>query len=161
MARPIAMDAPSRDFGREREARLESAPLDHAEALLDAYELLEQLHRSGALAVLRGVLGARDELTEKLAGAADTPQAMNALRNVVLLGKMLGSIDPEVMESYVAAAIGAAGDKPDPASEPPGLLAVLKQLRRREVRRSLVFINRFLEILGSGLGRKRGAAKES
>jgi uncharacterized protein YjgD (DUF1641 family) len=161
MARPIALETPPRDRRKEREAQLAKAPLDHAAALLDAYELLEQLHKSGALELLRGVLGARDKLTEDLAAAADTPQAVNALRNAILLGKMLGSIDPEVMESFTAAVAGTAGRKPDPATEPPGLLAVLSQLRRREVRRALGLGSRFLEILGSGLGQKRGTKPTS
>ena len=161
MAHPIALEAPARDLPKEREAQLENAPLDHAPALLDAYELLEQLHRSGALELLRGALGASGKLAEKAAAAADTPQSVNALRNAILLGKMLGSIDPEVMESYTAAVIGTVGHKPDTNSEPPGLFAILRQLRRREVRRTLALINRFLEILGSGLGRKRSAIGRS
>jgi uncharacterized protein YjgD (DUF1641 family) len=155
MARSIALETPPRDLRKEREAQLANAPLDHAEALLDAYELLGQLHKSGALELLRGLLGARDKLTEDLAAAADTPQAVNALRNAILLGKMLGSIDPEVMESFVAAAAGTVGHKSDSAAEPPGLLAVLNQLRRREVRRVFALAGRFLEIFGDRLGQKR------
>jgi uncharacterized protein YjgD (DUF1641 family) len=161
MARPIVLEAPARDLRKEHEAQLENAPLDHAPALLDAYELLEQLHQSGVFELLRGVLGAGDKLVENVAAAADTPQAVNALRNAILLGKMLGSIDPEVMESYTAAVIGTVGHKPNPDSEPPGLFAVFNQLRRREVRRTLALVNRFLEILGNRLSQKRSATGQS
>lgn len=161
MAQPIPLEAPGRDLRRERAARLESAGIDHAEALLDAYELLETLHRTRTLELLRGALGARDQLTETVAAAAGTPQAINGMRNLILLARMLGSIDPQVMESYVSAVIGAAGQMPDAAAEPPGLLAVLSQLRRREVRRALAFINSFLELLGAGLGKKRVSQQQS
>jgi uncharacterized protein YjgD (DUF1641 family) len=160
MAHPIQLESPARDLRRERTARLESAGIDHAEALLEAYELLEQLHQSRTLELLRGALGARDELAETVAAAADTPQSVNALRNLILLAKMLGSIDPQVMESCVAAVAGAAGHLPDASAEPPGLFALFGQLRRREVRRALAFLTRFLGLLGAGLGKKRAPAQQ-
>ena len=161
MARPIALETPPRDLRKEREAQLANAQLDHAEALLDAYELIEQLHKSRAFELLRGALGASGELTERAAAAADTPQATKALRNLVLLGKLLSSVDPDVMESYVSAVVGTVGHKPVPAAEPPSLWAILKQLSRREVRRTLALVNQFLEILGAGLSQKRRASHES
>jgi uncharacterized protein YjgD (DUF1641 family) len=161
MAQPIPLEAPPRDLRREQAQRLEAARLDHAEALLEGYELIEQLHQSRTLELLRGAVGARGQLSETLAAAADMPQGVNALRNLALLAKMLGSIDPQVMESYVGAVVGAAGSVRAGEADPPGLLAVLKQLRRREVRRALEFINRFLELLGTGLAEKRAAEKKS
>jgi uncharacterized protein YjgD (DUF1641 family) len=158
MARPIALEAPPRDLRKEREEQLENAHLDHAAALLDAYELLEQLHKSRAFELLRAALGAGGKLTEIAADAADTPQAVNAMRNAILLGKLLGSIDPEVMESCVAAVNGTIRYAAEPQSEPPSLWALFKQLRRRETRRALVLVTRFLEILGNRLGQKRSAA---
>jgi uncharacterized protein YjgD (DUF1641 family) len=152
MAQPIPLETPTRDLRKERAERLEAARLDHAEALLEAYDLIEELHRSRTLEMLRGLLAARRELAETLAGAADTPEGANGLRNLILLTKMLGSIDPRVMESYVAAVIGTVGRPPEIAAEPPGILTVLNQLRRREVRRALALVNRFLEILGTRLG---------
>ena len=161
MAQPIPLEAPPRDLRRERAAQLESAGVDHAEALLEAYELLEQLHRSRTLELLRGALGARGKISETVASAADSPQGVNAMRNLALLLKMLGSIDPQVMESYAGAVIGAFGSARDVEADPPSLWTILKQLRRREVRRALAFINRFLALLGAGLGRQRAAAPKS
>jgi uncharacterized protein YjgD (DUF1641 family) len=160
MARPIVLETPPRDLRKEREERLKQAQIDHAEAILNAYELIEQLHRSRAFELLRGAFGASGQLTEKVAGAADTPQAVNALRNLILLTKMLGSIDPEIMESYAAAVAGTLGHKPNPDTEPPGLFAVLNQMRRREIRRALMLVTRFLAILGGRLGQKRSADRK-
>ena len=155
MAQPIPLEAPPRDLSKERAERLEAARLKHAEALLEAYELIEQLHTSRTLELLRGALGARGELAETLARTAGTPEGANGLRNLILLAKMLGSIDPRVMESYVAAVIGTVSRPPAVADDPPGILTVLNQLRRREVRRALALVNRFLEILGTRLGQIR------
>ena len=156
MAQPIALETPPRDLRKEREEQLKQAQIDHAEAILNAYEVLEQLHKSRAFELLRGAFGASGQLTEKVASAADTPQAVNAMRNLILLAKMLGSIDPQMMESYVAAVTGSIGHKPRPDIEPPGLFSILNQLRRREVRRALALVNRFLEIFGNRLGPKTG-----
>ncbi len=155
MAQPIPLEAPPRDLERERAERLAAARLNHADALLEAYELIGQLHSSRTLELLRGALGARGDLAETLVQAANTPEGANGLRNLILLAKMLGSIDPQVMESYVAAVTGAVGQPPDPKTEPPGILTVLNQLRRREVRRALALVNRFLEIFGTRLGQIR------
>ena len=40
------------------------------------------------------------------------------------------------------------GEYKKPAIEPPGLFALLCQFRRKELRRSVALINRFLENLG-------------
>ena len=49
MAQPIPLELPPRDPRKELLDRLESAPLEHAEALLDVFDLLEELHQAGAL----------------------------------------------------------------------------------------------------------------
>jgi len=42
MARPIPLNLPPRDPRQELRKRLEEAPIEHAEALLDSWELLQQ-----------------------------------------------------------------------------------------------------------------------
>ena len=68
----------------------------HAEAVLSAYALLQQLHDTGTLDVLRGALGAGDVLVEHVVSLVTAPESITALRNVILIGKVLGSINPEV-----------------------------------------------------------------
>jgi uncharacterized protein YjgD (DUF1641 family) len=154
MAVPIALEIPPRDARKELLARLESAPAEHAEALLDGYELVQQLHEAGVFEVLRGVLSAKDKVVETAVGAAQKPDAVDALRNAIILGKMLGSINPELMQCYAAAVGETLGSERKPVIEPPGLLSLLGQFRRKELRRSVALINRFLESLGHQLKSK-------
>ena len=98
MAQPIPLNLPPRDPRKELLDRLERAPQEHAEALLDGYELLEQLRQSGILQLLRGTLSAGDEILERVAGAAKSPQGTRALRNLLILGQILSSIDPDLLE---------------------------------------------------------------
>ncbi len=57
MAQPISLEIPPRDPRKELIARLERAPVEHAEAILSAYEVLQGLHDRQVLEMLRGLLG--------------------------------------------------------------------------------------------------------
>ena len=47
MAQPIPLEIPPRNPRAELRSRLEQAPEEHAEAVLAAYEVLQQLHERG------------------------------------------------------------------------------------------------------------------
>ncbi|MGA8530401.1 MAG: hypothetical protein WB622_11855 [Acidobacteriaceae bacterium] len=135
-------------------ARLEKAPAEHAEALLDAYELIEQAHEAGVFEVLRGVLSAKDHVVEAVVKETETPAAIHALRNAIIFGKIMGAMNPDLMECFAAAVTETLGTERRPVIEPPGLLSLLGQFRRPELRRSVALINRFLETLGTRLKEK-------
>ncbi len=158
MARPIALELPPRDARDELRRRLEQAPLEHAEALLDSYELLEKLHQHGVFELLRGALGASDRLIGTAVDAAKSAESVRAIRNTIILGKMLGSINPEVLESVAMAVGQTLGCYQKPVIEPPGLIPLLGQFRHKELRRSIALINKFLESLGNEI-KRRGACK--
>jgi uncharacterized protein YjgD (DUF1641 family) len=149
MARPIALELPPRDPRLELRKRLEEAPVEHAEALLDSYELLQQLHDHGVFELLRGALGASDKLIETAVDAAKSDESVRAIRNAIILGKMLGSINPEVLQCVAVAAGETLGCYEKPVVEPPGLFSLLSQFRHKELRRSIALINKFLETLGN------------
>ena len=71
MAQPIPLQLPPRDPREELRKRLDQAPIAHAEALLDSYELLQQLRDHGIFELLRGALSASDKLIETAVDAAD------------------------------------------------------------------------------------------
>ncbi len=87
MARPIALELPPRDPREELRKRLEQAPATHAEALLDSYELLQELHEHGVFELLRGALSASDKLIETAVDDAKSDEAIRAIRNAMILGK--------------------------------------------------------------------------
>jgi uncharacterized protein YjgD (DUF1641 family) len=151
MAQPIPLDLAPRDPRKELLDRLESAPQEHAEALLDSYELIEQLHQAGILQLLRGTLSAGDEIVEHAVDAARSPQGTRALRNLLILGQMLSSINPDLLECVAVATGQTLGSERKPVIEPPGLFALLSEFRQPELRRSVALINRFLLTLGNQL----------
>jgi uncharacterized protein YjgD (DUF1641 family) len=148
MAQPIPLNLPPRDPRAELRSRLENAPIEHAEALLDSYELLQQLHEHGVFQLLRGVMGASGKLIQTAVDAAKSEESIRAMRNAIILSKMLGSINPDLLEGIAAAAGQTLGSYEKPVIEPPGLLSLLSQFRHPELRRSIALINRFLETLG-------------
>ena len=150
MARAIGLEVMPRDAREELRRKLEQAPEQHAEALLESYDLLQQLHDSGTLRLLRGALGAGDTILEKAVSAANSEEGIRALRNAIILGKMLGSINPDVLQAFAVATSETLGCR-KPVVEPPGLFKLIAEFREPELRRSMALINKFLETLGSEL----------
>src|SRR6202521_292000 len=124
MARPIALELPPRDPREELRTRLEQAPVAHAEALLDSYELLQQLHDHGVFELLRGALGASDKLVETAVDAAKSDESVRAIRNAIILVKILGSINPDVLQGVAVAVSQTLGCYEKPIIEPPSILAL-------------------------------------
>ena len=158
MARPISLELPPRDPREELRTRLEQAPIEHAEALLDSYELLQQLHDHGVFELLRGGLSASDHLIETAVNASKSEESIRAIRNALILGKVLGSINPDVLQCIATAASQTLGCYEKPVIEPPGLFSLLNQFRHKELRRSIALINRFLEKLGNQIKLRGGCA---
>ena len=116
MAQPIALKLPPRDSRAELQARLQNAPLEHAEALLSVYDVLQRLHDRGMLDLLRGALGSSDRVLEILVEAAKTPQSAGTM----YWGGVYGHnwfVDPAKQLTVIVftntAPAGMAGEFPD------------------------------------------------
>jgi len=149
MANPIPLELPKRDPREELRARLEQVSAEHAEAVLAGFEVLQALHDQGVLELLRGVVGGRDKILEIVVEATKTPEAIRGIRNLLIMAKTLGSIDPELLEKFAQAVpdalVGAAKAQ---ETEPPGFWGVLKIFRSSNLRRGLAVVNGLLEAWG-------------
>lgn len=139
MARPIPLDLPARDPRAELRAKLDQAPIEHAEAVLAGFEVLQALHDQGVLDLLRGALGAREKLLEIAVEAAQSSDAIRGIRNFILLTKFFASIPPEALAGLA---------NRDQASKPPGILELAGRLRREESRRAIAAMLDIIEALG-------------
>ena len=151
MAQPIPLKLPARDPRAELQTRLQNAPLDHAEALLAAYQVLQGLHDRGALDMLRGALGSSDKVIELIVEAAKTPESIRGIRNILILAKILGSIEPELVEGFARALPEAIAFTKAHESKPPGFLGIMSKFRNRDFRRGLLLVNSMLEAVGRNL----------
>ena len=151
MAQPIPLEIQARDPRAELQDRLARAPQEHAEALLSAYEVLQKLHERGALDLMRGALGSSDKVLEIVLQEAQTPAAVRGLRNLLILGNVLGSVEPNLMEGFARSIPEAIALTKAHAPEPPGLWGILKKFGQRDFRRGLVLVNSMLEAFGRNL----------
>jgi uncharacterized protein YjgD (DUF1641 family) len=148
MARPIPLELPKRDPREELRARLEQAPIEHAEAVLAGFEVLQGLHDRGVLEMLRGVLGGSDKILSILVDAAKEPEAIRGIRNLIILSKIAGSIDPELLKKFAevlpAALEGTAKAQQAP---PPSLWESFRILRGENLRRGLAVANNLFTVV--------------
>ena len=151
MAQPIPLELPARDTRAELQTRLQNAPAEHAEALLAAYEVLQGLHDRGALELMRGALGSSDKVIEIIVEASKTPESIRGIRNLIILTKILGSIEPELVEGFARSVPEALAETKACDPKPPGFWGILKQFGNRDFRRGLVLINSMLQAFGRNL----------
>ncbi len=148
MANPIRFVPKAVDPKLELQRRLNAAPVEHAEALLVAFDLLEEAHKQGILDALHGAIGAKDTIMASLAAYSAEPVSIHAIRNLLVLGRILGSLDPEPL-SRVSRAMLAAADEHKAEKEPPSLWQLFKRLRAPETRRGLSLMSRLLGAVGA------------
>lgn len=151
MSQPIALPLPTRDPRAELQARLQNAPLEHAEALLAGYEVLQGLHDRGVLELLRGALGPSDKVLESVVNAAGMPGSIRGIRNLIIMARILGNIPPELIEGFARSLPEALALTKAHEAKPPGFWGILKSFRNRNFRRGLVLINSMLEAFGRNL----------
>jgi uncharacterized protein YjgD (DUF1641 family) len=150
MSQPIRLEFAPRDARAEAQSRLQNAPLQHAEALLSGYDLIQRLHDRGVLDLLRGGLGSSDKVLSVIVDAAKTPEAIVATRNLLILSKVVFSLEPELLENITKAVpdslARAKGQKP------LNLWQMFKKLCSQDTRRALSAMLGILEAFGRSLG---------
>jgi uncharacterized protein YjgD (DUF1641 family) len=148
MAKPVVLKLRTTDPREDLRSRLDSAPVEHAEALLAGYEVLQGLYDSGVLELLRGLLGSGDRVLQDAVDVARTPGSLRLIRNIIVLLKTLSEFDPELLDGFSLALTEAMREAKKRGKEPPGFLAILNQFRSRDLRRGLVMVNSLLEAWG-------------
>jgi uncharacterized protein YjgD (DUF1641 family) len=151
MAQPIRLEPPPHDRHAELASRLRVAPTEHAEAVLAAYEVLQGLHDRGVLELMRGTLGASDAIVEIAVGAANTPESIRALRNLMLLAQALGAIEPALLADLTRAVPDALAQAKAEEKRPPGLVKLLGTVFKKDFRRGLAVMNDLLVAFGRNL----------
>ena len=153
MAMPVPMkQIRQADPREELQKRIQEAPVTHADAVLSAYDLLQKLHDTGTLDVLRGALGAGNVLVEHAVSLLTAPESVNALRNAIILGKALGSINPDLLHALTEGIPQLTAQ--EPAAKPPSLVALGRRAASPDARRGLEAAVSLLEALGRGLAKE-------
>jgi uncharacterized protein YjgD (DUF1641 family) len=143
MAHPITFKPQPVDPQRELQRRLEAAPQEHAEALLGAWDLLQAAHDQGLLDLAEGLIGGRDAIAGRLAAAAREPESIVALRNLMALGRLLGSVDPELLQRLARETSVARVEE-----KPLSLWQMLRRVASQDGRRGLTAAVNLLTAFG-------------
>jgi uncharacterized protein YjgD (DUF1641 family) len=147
MAQPIPLTLTPK--GADPAERLADALHEHTDAIVSALELLQLLHDRGVLELLRGLVGAGDQIVGMLTAAAGTPESLRGMRNFILLTKFFASIPPEVLDSLVRTA--SEGAEREKANRAPGLLHLLRRAGSEDSRHALAVTLDLLESVGKAL----------
>ncbi len=151
MAQPIPLEIPPRNPRAELQSRLEHAPEEHAEAVLAAYEVLQELHNRGVLEIMRGALAASDEILEKVVDNAKTPEAIRAIRNLLFWRQILGSIEPEWFKGIFQAIPEGIAQATAERDQPVSFFGLLRRLTSKDSFRGLAAAIDFLQAFGRHL----------
>jgi uncharacterized protein YjgD (DUF1641 family) len=152
MANPLSFKPFVADPHQELERKLAAAPREHAEALLVAWDLLQAAHDKGILDLAQGIIGGRDIIATKLAAAANTPESISALRNVISMGRVLASLDPSTLD-HLAKALDGAARRKEAEEKPPSLWRLFRRVTSEDGRRALSFVITILTGLGRSTSR--------
>ncbi len=152
MAQPIPLTLPPRDQQHELGVRLQAIPAKHAEAIVAAYEVLQLMHDKGVLELMRGTLGGGEVVVQQAVAIAKDPASIRASRNALLLIKVLGEVEPSLLNDFTSA-LPKALVQANREAKPPGLFKLLRTFFDADFRRGLAAFSDLLQVFGQNLGR--------
>lgn len=148
MAHAITFKPAPVDYHQELMKRVENAPREHAEALLVLWDTLETAHRQGVLELVQGMIGGKDIIAGKLAESAALPESVAAIRNGIALARLLGSIDPDMLQRLARGMEHAQQEHKREEGRPPSLWRLFRRSTSPNARRGLSFLTHLLITLG-------------
>ena len=125
--------------------RVEQAPIEHAEAVLAAFDLLQRLHEKGLLDLLNGLLSAGDTVVDHVVDVVSSKEMVTALRIGLIFSNLLTLIDADALHAVIAEA----------GNETPSLLALGKQAASKDARRGLATAVGLLNVFGAALSKQQ------
>ncbi|MFC4425013.1 DUF1641 domain-containing protein [Deinococcus navajonensis] len=156
MARPVDFDP--RSLAPTPPERVAASTAQSADALEEALELLRALHEHRVLHTLVRVAQGGQGLSLHALEVLNEPGSVRAVRNLLELVKVLGSIEPEVLASVAGALSDGLkeGARRVQAGERAGVGEVLALVRDPDVGLALGALVGFLRGFGRGLRAQGG-----
>ena len=159
MAQPISLEFKPRIPEEKIRGRLDRAPVEHADAVLAFYELLQLAHDRGILDIARGAIGRGDTVIVKLSKFASSPESMALTRNLISLGRIAASFDPEVLGALADELTRQKGPPARP-TESVGLFQAMRRLANKDTLRVVTASAAFLGAFGKALATARSRRQD-
>jgi hypothetical protein len=121
--------------------RIDQAPVEHAEAVLAAYDVLQHLHKSGILALMSGLLSAREAITSHAVDVVSSKEAVTGLRVALVFGSVLSSVDADQVHAVITSE----------SNNTRSLWTICRRLFTKEALRALAAGVGLLNVVGSAL----------
>ena len=150
MANPLAFTPKPVDPKLELQRRLDAAPIQHGEAMLVAWDLLQTAHDEGLLDLIHGLVGAKDTIAGKLAEYGRLPEGVAAIRNLMGLARLLMVIDPDVLLALTKS-FDSASVLHSQEPKAPGLFPLARRAVSADSRRTLSLLTLVLAEVGRSL----------
>ncbi len=154
MAPPLKFTPKPLEMRSALETELARAPKEHTEALINLYRLLRQAEDHGWLDAARGAIAGTDVAVTQLARYANTQEGIAMMRNLVSLAKILGAIDPEVLQSLSATIAGDLKQRSAAPARKPSLWTLFGLIFRPEVITGAAFTLGIVAALGKALDKR-------
>lgn len=155
MARPIKefnpTPRPEAEVRQENLDNILNQVADNHEALQQFLTIIEELHASGILDIVKSLLKTRNEVGEvAMNQIINQPKTLNIINNAMGAAEMLGSIDPEELNQVLAGVSSGIKEasKEDESETTLGIMGMLKATKEPDVQASLQMLFRFLAGMG-------------
>jgi uncharacterized protein YjgD (DUF1641 family) len=125
--------------------RVEQAPIEHAEALLATYDLLQRMHQKGLIDLLNGFLSAGDTIVNRVVDVVSSKEMITALRIGLMFGNLLSLIDADALHTVFA----------ESGKATPSLLTLGKQAASKDARRGIATAVGLINVFGAALGKQQ------
>ncbi|WP_409300992.1 DUF1641 domain-containing protein [Peribacillus sp. SCS-155] len=129
---------------------VEAALLDNKEAILESLQIMKHMQERGVLSLLSGLFGQGDKVMDILVKAADKPEATNMLKNLLLMGGLLGTLNVRQLEPFILklnSGIARVSEHKD-QDEKVGYFDLVRSLKDPEINNALSFLLTFLRGMG-------------
>ena len=150
MANPLQYTPKPVNPKLELQRRLDAAPVEHGEALLVAWDLLEKAHDEGLLDLIHGLIGAKDLIAGKIAEYARLPDGVAGIRNLMGMAKLLMILDPDTLLA-ITKGLETATRQHRQEAKAPGLFTLARRVTSEDSRRSLSLVTLLLAEVGKSL----------
>jgi uncharacterized protein YjgD (DUF1641 family) len=130
--------------------KVDGAPIEHAEAVLAAYDLLQRLHEKGLIDLLNGLLSAGDTVVDRVVDVISSKEMVTALRIALIFGDLFSAIDADKLHAVVS----------NSRKEAPSLLTIGKQAISKDARRSMAITVGLLNVFGEALNAQQTPSKQ-
>ena len=150
MSKQIEFTPPPLNPKPEFRNRVPGAIEKRAEALLAAYEFLEVARQCEAIDFFQGLISARATIMGQLAEYGSKPETVAALRNLIVLAKILSELNTEPLARLARELKGDGGNN-NGDDAPPSVWQLTKQIEHPDVRRGLHFLLRVTEAVGQSV----------